>query len=561
MILDNERVKKVVKESELIDEETLNQLSEEAESQNIPLNEHLVKQNAISEDNLARLIAADLGISFIQFKGKSVDKEALNTLPEDFARKQRVLAFEQTPDKIKIATSKPDDAGLISLVKKKAGKEVEVYYTTEGEIDSGLSKYRVGIEKRFNELIEKQAKAAKGKEAEDKPVAEMLGTIIEYAYHNKASDIHFDPYEKKIIIRFRMDGVMHDIISLPKHVLNQLITRIKVLSRLRIDEHRAAQDGKMVQKLPEEKLDIRVSIIPTTHGEKAVMRLLISQAQYLTLDKLGLSKGAMKKVKNAYERPWGMILATGPTGCGKTTTLYSILQILNTRTVNISTIEDPVEYNMPGINQIQVNPKTDLTFAKGLRALLRQDPDILMVGEIRDEETAYIAVNAAMTGHLVLSTLHTNDAATAPVRLGEMDVEPYLVASTVNVVVAQRLVRTICSECRKSYTVSKGEAQKIENTIDVQDLFGKETVEGMRLYRGEGCKVCNNRGYKGRTGVFEVIEISDEIRRLIVTNANSSEIQKQALKEGMTPMIKDGVNKALLGVTTIDEVLRVTKEG
>jgi type IV pilus assembly protein PilB len=428
--------------------------------------------------------------------------------------------------------------------------------------------YHEDIEKAFNQIIEenlrKLQKTGKKEVSAEKaalelPIIKIVDTIIEYGYENHASDIHIEPYEDREVIRFRIDGVLHDVLDLPKNIHDLVVTRLKIMAKLRTDEHRAAQDGRIEVRLKAEKLDIRVSIVPITEGEKVVMRLLAERTRRYSLEDLGFSPADYKKVKSAASKPYGMILATGPTGSGKTTTLYSILKGLNKREVNIATIEDPVEYEMEGVNQIQVNSRTNLTFAKGLRSIVRQDPDIIMVGEIRDVETAAIAVNAAMTGHLVLSTLHTNDAPTTLPRLLDMEVESFLVASTVNVVVGQRLVRLICKRCIESYTLKGEKLAIIKKELDFEKLLNKKGINQLRLYRGKGCKYCNDSGYSGRIGIFEVMMISEKIKAMIMERKNSDEIKVQAISEGMTTVIGDGLQKALTGITTVEEVLRVSR--
>jgi type IV pilus assembly protein PilB len=348
--------------------------------------------------------------------------------------------------------------------------------------------------------------------------------------------------------------------NLPKNILDMIVSRVKILAKLRTDETRAAQDGKIVTEVEGAKLDIRVSILPIVHGEKVVMRLLSSQGKFFTLEELGMNEKDLKVVNEAVNRPYGMILSTGPTGSGKTTTLYALVKILNKRDINICTIEDPVEYSLDGVNQVQVNPATNLTFAAGLRSLLRQDPDIIMVGEIRDNETAGIAVNSAMTGHLVLSTLHTNDAATSLPRLLDMDIQPFLVASTVNVIIGQRLVRKICMKCIYSYILSEQEIADIKKEINIDKFVNTNQVKEVRLYRGKGCDACNHTGYTGRLGIFEVLKIEDNVRELIVSRADSDQISKAAITNGMVIMLEDGFMKAFSGKTTIEEIFRVTKQ-
>lgn len=396
-----------------------------------------------------------------------------------------------------------------------------------------------------------------------KPIDEMsiiglVDALIEYAYQSRASDVHIQPFEDEIKVRLRVDGILHDIFVLSKEIQSEVITRIKVLADLRTDEHQAAQDGrfKISQKKTEDGFDVRVSIIPTYYGENAVLRILAEQSQIFNLKGLGFKPDDLVKTEQAAKKPYGMILATGPTGCGKTTTLYTILKTLNSRDVSIITIEDPIEYSIEGISQIQANIKTGLTFATGLRSILRQDPNILMVGEIRDEETASIAVNAALTGHLLLSTLHTNDAATALPRLIDLGVQPFLITSTVNVIIAQRLVRMICEECRTGRTLSEDEAKSLAETIP-QITKGKLYK---KFFVGRGCKKCFQSGYYSRIGIHEVLEINDEIRSMIMRRANASEIKAAAVKMGMTTMFEDGFQKALNGITTLEEILRVIHE-
>ena len=406
-------------------------------------------------------------------------------------------------------------------------------------------------------MLKQQVNAA-GKGQSEAPIAKIVDTLIEYAYRSNASDIHIEPEEEHSLVRFRIDGILHDELKLPKELHDQVITRIKVLSSLRTDEHLSAQDGKLQMKLKEEDLDVRVSLVPIVGGEKAVLRLLTSHYRQFGLSDLGMNTLAFNRVKSAIQKPYGMILSTGPTGSGKTTSIYAILKILNVREKNIATIEDPVEYEIEGINQIQVNPKTNLTFAEGLRSILRQDPDIIYVGEIRDEETASIAINSAMTGHLVVSTLHTNDSATALPRLIDMKIEPFLVASTVNVIIAQRLVRKICDRCKFSYQQTAVELKKQTSEALIKKYLG---IEGeIRLYKGKGCDVCHLTGYVGRVGIFEVLEVSEAIKDLIVAKADSDTVTKKAVEEGMLTMLEDGLQKVQLGVTTIEEVLRATSE-
>jgi type II secretory ATPase GspE/PulE/Tfp pilus assembly ATPase PilB-like protein len=389
----------------------------------------------------------------------------------------------------------------------------------------------------------------------DTSITQLVDYIIDHAYQARASDIHIDPQEKVVMVRLRIDGVMHHIFTLPKEILPQIITRIKVHCGLRTDEHQAAQDGRFRVGVDDHKIDLRVSIIPTYNGENAVLRLLVSEFRKLDLDQLGYSPEDLKVLRRYIKKSYGMILATGPTGSGKTTTLYSIIQELNTPEVTVTTIEDPIEYSMAGVSQIQVNPQTNLTFAKGLRSIVRQDPNIIMVGEIRDNETAGIAVNAALTGHMVLTTLHTIDAATTLPRLLDMGMEPFLVASTVNVAIGQRLVRKICPDCKVEYKLTDAERDRLRAVVS-EPIFKKYEV----FYVGRGCPQCNDSGYKGRAGIYEVLEVRGEVRDLVLKKASAEAVKQAAIKNGMTTMLEDGFRKAGMGITSIAEVLRVVQD-
>ena len=393
-------------------------------------------------------------------------------------------------------------------------------------------------------------------------IIRLIDALVERAFKAGASDIHIDPEEKQVRVRFRIDGVLHDTFAFPKELHSEIITRIKVLSGLRTDEHQAAQDGRFKIRMKEGEgdfLDVRVSVAPTYYGENSVMRILAKQAEAFTLETMGFSEKDRAKIERAIRTPYGMILCTGPTGSGKTTTLYTVIKILNTPAVSIITIEDPIEYSISGIEQMQVNTRAGLTFASGLRSILRQDPNVIMVGEIRDEETAAIAVNAALTGHLMLSTLHTNDAPTTLPRLVDMKVEPFLIASTINVAIGQRLVRKICPDCKIKKKLEDEDLKSLSGALPagfLEKLGKKELI----FYAGQGCAKCASSGYKGRIGIYEVLEMDDELRQAIVKRADNSEIKKIAIKNGMTTMLEDGFLKALSGVTTIEEILRVIHE-
>lgn len=527
-----------------------------------PLQKILTEEGFISEEHLGQVIAEDLGVLFVDLKTVIIPDEVLKIIPELVAKTQKIIAFAQDKEGLRVAMADPTNLEMIRWLQKKTNQKIIPYYATPQDIKLAFAHYRAGFKEHFESLIKGQiTKTIKGAKVEEAPIIRIVDSIIDYAYENRASDIHIEPREDKIVVRYRIDGILHDVIYLPVKLKDAIIMRIKVLAKLKTDEHLAAQDGKFRRKFEDETFDVRVSVIPIVEGEKVVMRILSGGLRALSLEDLGLSQVDLERVKKAMKRSYGMILSSGPTGSGKTTSLYAILQVLNTPEVNISTIEDPVEYAMDRVNQIQVNPKTGLTFARGLRAIVRQDPDIIMVGEIRDEETADIAVNSAMTGHLVLSTIHTNDAATAFPRLIDMGIKPFLIASSINVVIAQRLVRRVCVNCRESYSL---DFNKLKKNLPPQivDYLAKEKKEGddeVRLYRGKGCRECSFTGYKGRLGIFEVLELKDNIRELIMRNANAEEIKEAAIKNGMTTMAQDGIRKVLKGETTLEEIMRVIR--
>jgi len=554
------KIYKLISKIGLIEPSVLDAALKAAEEQKKDFTTFLIEQDLIKPEEIGQLIANNLHIKFVDLKKEKIPTEVLMILPEIVARKQKMVVFKRDQEGLKVAMSNPFDYDMIKMLEKKVGDKVVPYYATEYDIVQNFSLYRRSIQQEYATNIQKHAIQAQGAKVESISVVKLVDDLFSYAYTNHASDVHIEPGDKEIKIRFRIDGLLYDVLTLPKSILEVVVSRIKILAKLRTDESRSAQDGKVITTVEGEKVDVRVSVIPTIHGEKVVMRLLSSKGQQLSLEDLGMISHDLEIVSKAAERPYGMILSTGPTGSGKTTSLYALIKVLNKRDVNICTIEDPVEYDLEGINQIQVNPKTNLTFAEGLRSLLRQDPDIIMVGEIRDEETASIAINSAMTGHLVLSTLHTNDAATALPRLLDMKIEPFLVASTVNIILAQRLVRRICMKCIISYTLSAKEAEDLKKEIDVSKFLNLKDMAEIRFYKGKGCDSCNQSGYTGRIGIFEVLEVRDNIRDLISSRANADQIRKVAITNGMTTMFEDGLNKAISGKTTLEEIFRVTKQ-
>ena len=551
-----------------IPEKTLAALKKKAEAEKIPLDELLFKQEIVPDEKLGTIIAEIYSVPFVKLSEKTIIEPLLRMVPYTLAANQYVIPFQNTGTILKIAFNSPENWELISTLGKKTGLEIERYYATKKEIKASLKAYNKDVNEKFNKLL-KSVLEDPSKIESLKDSAKIVDTIILFAFQNNASDIHIEPRLETIVIRYRIDGLLQQIAELPISILELITTRIKVLASLRTDEHRAAQDGRFKIELENNEITLRVSILPTYDGEKTVMRLLTSTNQELDLETLGYSGKNLAMIKSNILKTHGIILMTGPTGSGKTTTLYSILKLLNSPEVNISTIEDPIEYRLEGVNQIQVNAKANLTFANGLRSLLRQDPDIVMVGEIRDEETAGIAINAALTGHLVLATLHTNDASSTMPRMLEMGVEAFLLGATVQMVIAQRLVRSICSKCKKEYSLTfeeiknLGEKYKIKKDFAkiISQITNKELTPDTKftLYKGEGCTACVNSGYKGRSSICEIIEISDEIKEILLTKGNARDIDIEAQKEGMVPMFTDGMMKVLGGETTIEEILRVMR--
>lgn len=558
MLITDEQLKAILLGVKLVDQNKLDEITQYAKDSNLSLADAVIERDIVTDENLGMLVADSLKVPFIVLGKITISEDVYRIIPERIARKHKAIPFMRSNEGIRVAMANPYDTIVLEMIMRKTNQRAFPYYATDRDIHSKLSVYRRDLQKTFDAIIHEQIKIA-GKSVEKAvPVAKIVEMIINYSYQDRTSDIHIEPYEDCTIIRFRIDGVLHDILTLPKKLHDQIVTRIKVLASLRTDEHMAPQDGKLRVSLEEEELDIRVSTLPIVYGEKIVMRLLASKFRQFSLVDLGMNEVDMKKVTNGFKKSYGMVLSTGPTGSGKTTSIYSILKIINSREKNITTIEDPVEYRMKGVNQIQTNAKANLTFASGLRSILRQDPNVIFVGEIRDSETANIAVNAALTGHLVLSTLHTNDAATALPRLTDMDVEPFLVASTVNVIVAQRLLRKICEMCKGSFSVTRNEMLQNLSEKFVNKYFG--TKQDMYVYKGAGCAVCHKSGYSGRVGVFEVLEVTNNIRKLITQKADADIILKQAIIDyGMDTMLDDGMKKVVQGVTTIEEVLRVTK--
>ena len=561
-ILSPEALSETLMDFGLLNEEQLRLARERAELEATTLRDAVLWFNFLSDEELGKVVADHFRIPYVSLFQKEIGDETLKVIPEVVARSQRIIAFDQDAQGLHVALTDPRNIEILEFLRRKTGVPIIKYYATERDVTEALHRYKKGVVQAFDDILKESIEETKGgsfKET-DPPIIRIVDALIQYAYQNKASDIHQEPRDHDALVRFRIDGALHDIVKLPLELHPQIISRIKVLSSLRTDEHQTPQDGKLQVEVDNDQVDIRVSIIPITNGEKAVLRLLSERSRQFSLGNLGLDGASLEKVQSSYHKPFGMILVTGPTGSGKTTTLYSILKLLNHRDVNIVTIEDPVEYDVEGVNQIQVNSDAQLTFATGLRSILRQDPNIILVGEIRDDETAGIATNLAMTGHLVLSTLHTNNAATAIPRLRDMHIEPFLIASTVNVVIAQRLVRKIHQACRVSEEVPVAEVVKSVGADILEKIFGKNDTSTVRLYHGKGCDACHGTGYQGRIGVFEVMVFDDALRDAVAREEHAQVIETLAQKEGMQTMLEDGISKMKQGLTTLEEVIRISKE-
>ena len=569
MHLTEEKLKSIVLESGLVKEEDFVSIAEDSRRSGQSIANILIGSGRIPEDYFTELLSPYYGAPVVNLKKETLDQATIELIPEVYAKSKDIVLFGYDKEKgiARLAMLDPFDYDTIEYVRAKLNAWVEPHITTFSSLRYGLKHYKKNIGVDFNDIISKNIEQSLAI-ADDKdlsktataiPIVTILDNIIDHAVALSTSDIHFEPLEHELLVRFRIDGIMQEILSLPTAIAPVLVARVKILGNLQIDEHRVPQDGRFRFEMDDgSNIDVRVNIMPVFHGEKVEMRLLKSSARPLTLKDLGMSDEGVAILYDEIKKPHGMILVTGPTGHGKTTTLYAVLHILNTPSVNITTIEDPVEYEFPRVNQTQVNPKAGITFANGLRALLRQNPDIIMIGEIRDNETVEIAVHAALTGHLVLSSLHTNDAPSALPRLLDMGAPAFLLSSTVNLVIAQRLVRRICASCIESYPASPEITRLIKAQIELLGKAAENIPE--TLFRGRGCKVCGNSGFQGQVGIFELFRVTDAVREFILREAPISEVRKKAIEDGMTTMFEDGLVKVEKGVTTIEEILRVVKE-
>ncbi len=575
-MISQKQLEEVLLKNKFVNKETLPNFIKDAKEVKQSLVDYIVSKKIVTEISLYECIADYFSIPFINLEKKIINKDFLLLLPETTAQEHKAIVFDvnEKEKEIYIATLNNDDLEFFESVEKKTSLKPIIYLATPDGIAKILKQYHKKLKTALENIGAKDELTDTTdlrKLSAELPIVRVVDTMLEQAFFEGASDVHIEPEEKQTLVRYRIDGLLSNIMTLPKKAHTALVARIKVLANLKVDEHRLPQDGRFKIVNKKTKISLRVSIIPASYGEKIVMRLLNETAKVLTLEQLGLQPKSLQLVKQNIKKPHGMILVTGPTGSGKTTTLYTLLNILNVPKVNISTIEDPIEYHIEHVNQSQVNPKIGYTFASGLRAFLRQDPDIIMVGEIRDNETAGISIHAALTGHLVLSTLHTNDALTALPRLLEMDVESFLISSTTNLIIAQRLVRKICPDCVYSYYLERKELEQLKslmNTERVMEMFKKEKIisakeksfERLLFYKGKGCSQCGKSGYKGRIGIYETLDITPALAKLISQNAPEDQLREQADKQGMMPMIEDGFIKAKNGMTTLEEVLRVTKE-
>ncbi len=530
----------------------------------------ILDHQLVSEGDLAQARATFLGLPFIKLEGRSIPADTLSLIPEQVARRYTLIPFEKSGQTLSVAMVDPLDQQLLKFVEQKTGMKIKPFVGSATDINNAINEqYSQSLSSEVTAAL-KEAGGATGVPSEagkvqiqaeilrEAPVAKIVAQLLEYGIKAKASDIHIEPLEEKTRVRYRLDGILHEKLVLPRKVHDAVVSRIKILAGLKIDEKRVPQDGRFTFEAEGEEIDLRVSTLPIVHGEKVVMRLLKKTGGVPTLAELGLRGNALKNLENAILRPHGIILVCGPTGSGKTTTLYSVLSKINSTRVNIITLEDPVEYQIAGVNQVQVNPAAGLTFASGLRAFLRQDPNIIMVGEIRDTETAELAIQASLTGHLVFSTLHTNNAAGALPRLLDMNQEPYLITSTVTAIVAQRVVRRVCSFCKELYDPPEEVVEELKRVLG--KLFPDIKGGSLKLNRGKGCVECNNTGYLGRIGIFEVLVLSEKIGKLILERATAQQIEAEAVAEGMVTMKQDGYLKVLEGITTLEEVLRVAQD-
>ncbi|MEK7507847.1 MAG: GspE/PulE family protein [Patescibacteria group bacterium] len=564
-----QQFKKALLAENLVTPERFDELVSEAERKNQNLVDVLVSNKIASAEFLGNLVAKALGIERADFSSIPVDKSVVRVLDESIARQRQAIVFNREQNGVyDVAMLDPSDLETISFLTQRLQAKIRPYLATSEDLNRGFSVYGYELGRDFKKLIEENIRASlisRSKTVEesaaDLPIVAIVENILSYAVSSRASDIHIEVLEDSMLIRYRIDGILYEITSVTKAVQPAITARIKILAGLKIDEHFKPQDGRFRYQIVNQTVDVRVSVMPTFYGEKVEMRLLESSQKPLSFEELGFSKSDSELISENLKRTYGMILSCGPTGSGKTTTLYAMMNILNKAQVNVVTIEDPIEYNMRYINQTQINPQAGITFASGLRALLRQDPNVIMIGEIRDSETANIAIQAALTGHLLVSSLHTNDAPTAVPRLFDLGVPPFLASSVLNLIIAQRLVRRICQSCVYSYEPGPDVNAIIEAQFIALGIEEEAKRQVKMLYRGSGCASCNMTGYRGRLGIFEIIGITDPMRKIITASGfDLGALREEARRSGTKTMFEDGLLKVELALTTIDELLRVIEE-
>lgn len=555
----------------LIKKEDYERLQRDSFTSGAAIDDILEKSGLVEPEVIAKAKAKLYNVPYIDLDNLAASPEALSKLPESVASHYEVLPFEYDvkANLLSVAMADPLDLSAISFLEAKSNTKVKPYLALPAVLAEEIPKrYAQSLSAEVSAVLKDNAEGESarkivdveriGEVIKEAPIAKIVATVLEFAVKARASDVHIEPLEDRTRVRYRIDGILLEKLVLPKKVHDAVVSRVKILSGLKIDERRIPQDGRFAFKAGDQEVDLRVSTLPTVDGEKVVMRLLRKTTNVPTLSDLGLRGAALKNLEESVRVPHGIILITGPTGSGKTTTLYSVLHILNTPKVNIVTLEDPVEYQIDGVNQVQINVKAGLTFASGLRSFLRQDPNIIMVGEIRDNETADLAVQASLTGHLVFSTLHTNSAAGALPRLLDMQAEPFLLASSITCVAAQRVVRKICEHCKEEYAPPPEAITEIKQVLGpIYDSYVAQKGGQVKLYRGRKCEKCGDTGYSGRIGVFEVVKVTEKIAKLILSRSPASEIEKAAVEDGMLLMQQDGYVKALEGLTTLEEVMRV----